>query len=56
VEGLLQEGDEGGEQGWVAQDLEQEGNQGCNCHISPFKLLELGANDWPFCNLLLREK
>jgi len=40
VEGLLQEGDEGGEQGGVAQDLEQESGQGCDCHGSPFTLID----------------
>ncbi len=49
VEGLLQEGDEGGEQSWVAQDLKQQGGEGCDCHGSPFIELEIGANDWPFC-------
>jgi hypothetical protein len=40
VEGLLQEGDEGGEQSRVAQDLKQQGGEGCDCHGSPFTLMD----------------
>ena len=48
VESLLQEGDEAGEKGWVAQNFEQESDEGCDCHGSPFlsieSQLDIGAN------------